>query len=231
MTKAEHDKCILQTWGGAAAFGVVLAILLMIFGVGFFRSVFVGVLAFVVLGAILSAIRCETAHHKTDLDAYSDARPEPRPAAPTPTPVVPAGDAAVAATPEPESAPEPEPDPEPAPEPDPVPMPEPPAPTPLMETAPGTRPAALDAAREGGADDLKKIKGVGPKLEKLLNSMGFYHFDQIAAWTADEISWVDDNLEGFKGRVSRDGWVEQAKLLAGGDETEFSKKADKGDVY
>ncbi|MEL6701749.1 MAG: NADH-quinone oxidoreductase subunit E, partial [Pseudomonadota bacterium] len=51
-------------------------------------------------------------------------------------------------------------------------------------TGPGTKPAALDAARDGQGDDLKQIKGVGPALEKLCNALGFYHFDQIAAWTA-----------------------------------------------
>jgi len=95
----------------------------------------------------------------------------------------------------------------------------------------GSKPATLSAARDGNADDLKRIKGIGPKLEKLCNSLGFYHFDQIAAWSADEVAWVDANLEGFKGRVTRDTWVEQAKLLATGQETEFSKKVDKGDVY
>ena len=95
----------------------------------------------------------------------------------------------------------------------------------------GTRPAALDAPRGGKPDDLKKIKGIGPKLEKLCNKLGFWHFDQIAAWTDQEIAWVDANLEGFKGRVTRDRWVEQAKLLAAGEETEFSKRVDKGDVY
>jgi len=101
------------------------------------------------------------------------------------------------------------------------------------ETAPveAQRPAALDGPREGGADDLKRIKGVGPKMETLCNSLGFYHFDQIAAWTPSEIAWVDDNLAGFKGRVTRDNWVEQAKLLASGEETEFSKRVDKGGVY
>ena len=94
-----------------------------------------------------------------------------------------------------------------------------------VSDGPGTKPAVLAEAREGGADDLKMIKGVGPKLEKLLHSMGFYHFDQVANWTSDEIAWVDQNLEGFKGRVSRDGWVAQAKLLASGQETEFSKRA------
>ncbi|SFQ94725.1 endonuclease [Poseidonocella sedimentorum] len=78
----------------------------------------------------------------------------------------------------------------------------------------GQRPAALSAPREGGADDLKRIKGVGPKLETLLHSLGFYHFDQVAAWTPDEVAWVDQNLEGFKGRVSRDDWVGQARAFA-----------------
>ena len=93
------------------------------------------------------------------------------------------------------------------------------------------RPAGLTGARGGAADDLKRIKGVGPKLEQLCHSLGFYHFDQIAAWTADEIAWVDDNLEGFKGRVTRDDWVAQARILAAGGTTEFSDRVDKGDVY
>lgn len=94
-----------------------------------------------------------------------------------------------------------------------------------------TRPAALTTPRAGGADDLKKIKGIGPKLEQLCNSLGFYHFDQIANWTPAEVAWMDDNLAGFKGRVTRDTWVDQAKLLAEGKDTEFSKRVDKGDVY
>lgn len=93
------------------------------------------------------------------------------------------------------------------------------------------KPTGLDAPRGGQADDLKRVKGIGPKLEKLCNSMGFWHFDQIAAWKAEEIAWVDQNLEGFKGRVTRDEWVSQAKALAAGEETAFSKKVDKGDVY
>jgi len=94
----------------------------------------------------------------------------------------------------------------------------------------GSRPEALDGPRGGVADDLKQIKGVGLKMEKLCNSLGFYHFDQIANWSSDEIAWVDANLEGFKGRVTRDDWVPQVKILASGGTTEFSKKVDKGDV-
>jgi NADH-quinone oxidoreductase subunit E len=78
------------------------------------------------------------------------------------------------------------------------------------------RPSALAAARPGGPDDLKLIRGVGPKLERQLHALGFYHFDQIAAWTEAEVAWVDEHLDGFKGRAGRDGWVAQAKALAGG---------------
>ena len=102
------------------------------------------------------------------------------------------------------------------------------------ETAGATeqaKPAALTEARGGAADDLKMIKGVGPKLERVLHALGFFHFDQVAAWTPAEVSWVDENLEGFKGRASRDNWVEQAKLLATGAETEFSKRAKKDGIY
>jgi len=95
----------------------------------------------------------------------------------------------------------------------------------------GKQPETLSAARADGPDDLKQIKGVGPKLEGVLHGMGFYHFDQIAGWGADEIAWVDQNLVGFKGRVSRDAWVDQARTLAAGGATEFSKKVKKGDVY
>ncbi|PID36452.1 MAG: hypothetical protein CR993_05135 [Rhodobacterales bacterium] len=95
----------------------------------------------------------------------------------------------------------------------------------------GTRPETLSAARDGQPDDLKMIKGVGPKLEIMCNELGFYHFDQIANWTADEVAWVDANLEGFKGRVSRDNWVEQAKVLAAGGTTEFADRVKGGGVY
>ena len=87
------------------------------------------------------------------------------------------------------------------------------------------KPRSRTAPRKSGADDLKLIKGVGPKLEKLLHRLGFFHFDQIAVWSDDEVAWVDENLTGFKGRVSRDGWVAQAKTLAPGAKTESSKRA------
>jgi NADH-quinone oxidoreductase subunit E len=84
---------------------------------------------------------------------------------------------------------------------------------PAVQGAP-LQPKGLKSARGGKPDDLKIIVGIGPKLEILCHSLGFFHFDQIANWTAAEIAWVDDNLAGFKGRVTRDKWVDQAKDLA-----------------
>lgn len=67
-----------------------------------------------------------------------------------------------------------------------------------------------------GADDLKLIWGVGPKLEALLNELGVYRFDQIASWNDMNLRWVDQSLDAFKGRAVRDRWIEQSKKLAGG---------------
>lgn len=92
----------------------------------------------------------------------------------------------------------------------------------------GQKPETLDGPRNGEADDLKMIKGVGPKLELTLNALGFYHFDQIVNWTPENIAWVDSSLS-FKGRIEREDWQAQAKLLAAGEETEFSKRANYGD--
>lgn len=95
----------------------------------------------------------------------------------------------------------------------------------------GKKPETLDAPRGEGPDDLKRIRGIGPKLEAMCHRLGFYHFDQIADWTPEEVAWVDANLEGFKGRVTRDDWVAQARHLAEGGETEFSRRVDGGNVY
>jgi predicted flap endonuclease-1-like 5' DNA nuclease len=88
------------------------------------------------------------------------------------------------------------------------------------------KPQGLIAARDGLPDDLTKIKGIGAKMETLCNRLGFWHYDQIAAWNADEIAWVDDNLEGFKGRVTRDNWVAQAKALTGIQVPAFMRRKD-----
>ena len=62
-------------------------------------------------------------------------------------------------------------------------------------------------------DDLKKISGVGPKLEGVLNGLGIYTYDQIARWNKAEVEWVDEHLK-FKGRIERDEWIPQCKALA-----------------
>jgi len=81
----------------------------------------------------------------------------------------------------------------------------------------GVRPKALNAPRSGKPDDLKRISGIGPKLEKALNAVGYYHFDQIAGWTDAEIAWIDDNILEFRGRITRDDWVGQAKAMVEDD--------------
>lgn len=71
------------------------------------------------------------------------------------------------------------------------------------------------AAAASAADDLKKLSGVGPALEKKLIEAGVTSFAQIAAWTEADIAEFDEKLS-FKGRIQREGWVEQAQELAKG---------------
>lgn len=84
---------------------------------------------------------------------------------------------------------------------------------PAKEKATEAAPAALFTAPEGPADDLKKISGVGPVLEKKLNALGVTTFAQVAAMSRDDIEKLDDALS-FKGRIDRDNWLEQAAELA-----------------
>jgi predicted flap endonuclease-1-like 5' DNA nuclease len=127
--------------------------------------------------------------------------------------------------------------PAPAP-PAPVMTPEPPAaPRPVIAAEPPTvlptgrmaRPRGIDAPRGGNPDDLQRISGIGPKNEKVLHNLGFYHFDQIAAWTEKQVTWVDDHLK-FNGRIDREDWVRQASLLAEGKEEEFAELYGTGGV-
>ena len=90
-------------------------------------------------------------------------------------------------------------------------------------------PMLLTGPRNGQKDNLTRIKGIGMKIEEALNDIGIYHFDQIAAWDAENIAWADSTL-GFPGRAEREEWVTQAKALHAGEETEFSKRVDAGKV-
>ncbi|MBV1690727.1 hypothetical protein KRR38_24370 [Novosphingobium sp. G106] len=91
--------------------------------------------------------------------------------------------------------------------------------------APPPPPATFTAT--GDADDLRKIKGVGPKLVALLQSLGVTTFAQVAAWTDADIDRIDAQLGTFAGRIRRDNWVEQAKFLAAGDTAGFEGKFGK----
>ena len=68
---------------------------------------------------------------------------------------------------------------------------------------------------ETQADDLKKISGIGPKLEQVLNGMGVRRYADVASWSDKDVKRFDEQL-GFGGRIARDGWVEQAKTLMKG---------------
>lgn len=305
-TGTDQGACSKRCWWLAFAIGIGLAILLLLFGTGFIKSLLIGILAFAISGLILNWLWCsDSASDESSSPASSSSSTSSGASNATPSAAAPAAaatvdtadvsseaeikpsselpgetelserkgdwkydgdsdagssDAAKASAPNAASAPvaaeiKPSADlpgqkelserkgtwkyeAEPAPKPKKKAPAKKAAPArkaapakqaaPAAEAAPETTaadaPATLSAARAGGADDLKLIKGVGPKMEDMLNGMGFYHFDQVASWTDREVAWVDQNLKGFKGRVSRDNWVDQAKILAAGGETEFSQR-------
>src|SRR5262245_18781983 len=84
------------------------------------------------------------------------------------------------------------------------------------------RPQGLAAPRNDRPDNFQRISGIGPKLEKTLQDLGFFHYDQIAGWDPMEVDWINEHLR-FRGRVEREQWIEQARLLAGGQEERFAQ--------
>ncbi|WP_187428670.1 hypothetical protein ROLI_012310 [Roseobacter fucihabitans] len=217
----------LGSWIVGAAIGAVATVLLWVLGSwGFMQGVFMGGVIAVVMGLLISWIMtrplpapgeiaaqmsaADTAAPEAGETPASAAPETPKPAA-VPTPVASAPVAAEAAKPAPKKA---------APK-------KAAAQKAAPQPAADGRPAGLsDGARAGGADDLKLIGGVGPKLEETLNSLGIWHFDQVAGLKKEDIAWVDERLR-FKGRIERDDWIGQAKTLAAGGDTEFSKKKRK----
>lgn len=88
-----------------------------------------------------------------------------------------------------------------------------PLPTPVPRPrVPDPRPLLLEGPRGGKADNLRQIKGIGPKIESSLHDLGIFHLDQIAGWSPANIGWIDGKL-AFKGRITRERWVEQARAL------------------
>jgi predicted flap endonuclease-1-like 5' DNA nuclease len=76
-----------------------------------------------------------------------------------------------------------------------------------------------------GIDDLKRIRGIGVLIEKKLNSLGITHYEQVANWTGADIERISNILD-FKGRIERENWIEQARILATGGQTEFSRRSE-----
>ena len=98
------------------------------------------------------------------------------------------------------------------------------------EPAPA-KPAAGKKTRKAPPDDLKRIKGIGPKLSDWLHENGITRYAQIAAWDAATVADFAQRLGRMGNRIEADDWVGQAKLLAAGGETEFSHRVDDGEVY
>ena len=88
--------------------------------------------------------------------------------------------------------------------------------------------AAMEsAAPVGEADDLTRIKGLGPKLATLLRGLGIARLDQIAGWSEADVARIDAQLGTFQGRIARDNWIEQARYLAAGDVAGFEARFGK----
>ncbi|WP_306116639.1 MULTISPECIES: NADH:ubiquinone oxidoreductase [unclassified Roseovarius] len=222
-TTENWSTCRIVCWALAAIGGLAMMIG-MSSVVGWFFGIIFGIVTVAVLGSLFQKLVCtgEPEGSASMLDMGRTALEKAKEAS---------GVAPAAATAKPAAEPKPVEAKPAAAAPAPAPKPEPATASSDEDADEGTKPQVLSEPQDGKADDLKRIKGVGPKLEQQLQSMGIYHFRQVASWSGDEVAWMDANLKGFRGRVSRDGWVEQAKTLAAGGETEFSKRVEDGDVY
>ena len=254
---SEREACTKRCWWLGAGVGLLVAFLLLAFGIwGLLMCILAGVLVAVIVGYLAMTLLCKDVPAAAPQDTTRSAAAASVAGASTASGSissavgnVPAGDAGIGAarkasapvesaeeTPEQEptapvadtaaveAAPEAVVEAEEAPvavesptqvvEAPAEPSEAEPAPVPATDSrSTDGKPALLEAPRAGGADDLKRIGGIGPKLEQTLNELGIYHFDQIAALQGDEIEWVDSRLR-FKGRIQRDDWIGQAKALA-----------------
>ena len=103
------------------------------------------------------------------------------------------------------------------------------APRKAAKAATRTAPARKGAAAAGKPDDLKRIKGVGPRIEEKLVAAGITRYAQIAEWTKKDVAEWGEKLS-FAGRIEREDWVAQAKKLASGEMTEFATRVSRGEV-
>lgn len=184
-----YSSCQVLCWLGALIAGIILGTILYGAGVSSPVSFIIGLIAFLLLGWLLSKFFCsgDAAHVAAPAATASAAAAAPKAAAPKP------------------AAPKP-------------------AAKPAAKKSSGPK---LYTERPSEVDDLKLISGVGPKMEKMVNKIGVYQFSQIASWKKADVDHVDSLLDGFHGRIARDEWVKQAKVLAKGGETEFSKRNKK----
>jgi predicted flap endonuclease-1-like 5' DNA nuclease len=97
-------------------------------------------------------------------------------------------------------------------------------PAPQAAPPPQSAPTPSPAPAPAGADDLTRIKGIGPKLVARLGELGVTTYAQIAGWSEADVARIDAELGRFAGRITRDQWIEQAKLLAAGDEAGFAAR-------
>jgi predicted flap endonuclease-1-like 5' DNA nuclease len=141
--------------------------------------------------------------------------PTPKPSPKAKAPPKPKAPAKPKAAPKPKPAPKAKAAPKPKPVPIAAPVVEPPPPPPAPP------------AKASGPDDLAQIKGLGPKLQALLPTLGVTSFAQIASWDDAEIDRIDAQLGVFQGRIRKDNWVAQAQFLAGGDVAGYEAKFGK----
>jgi predicted flap endonuclease-1-like 5' DNA nuclease len=190
---------------GAAAGLVAAAVMIVVGGYGWIAAGFVGAMVAVIVAFVFGLPKATPAALPEDADAADDAPvhvPVEASVSPAAAPVMASvAPAAFVAQPAPEA---------PAKV---VKAAKPAAAKPAKPAAKADGPERLSGPRKGKADDLKEIEGIGPAMEKLCNEMGFYHFDQIAGWSDADVVWVDANMKNFKGRIVRDRWVAQAKLI------------------
>lgn len=209
-------SCNAKVWGAGGIAGVVIFLFLLLVGVGAFGAFLLGLVICLGIGIGGRRFYCGDVAQGGASAVQEDAPAAPATSAANPAPA----SSEAAAEPAPEAV---EPSEEEAPVAEEAPASADVAPGSAVEATPeaqaetldgpGSKPETLTAPRNGAADDLKQLKGVGPKLEDALNAAGIFHFDQVAAWSADEVAWVEENIEGVRGRVTRDDWVEQARTL------------------
>lgn len=205
----------LGSWLIALAGGTLAGTMLWVVGGWtFFQGAFMGGVIFVVAGAVISWIMTRTLPEPNELELTTpDVPSKPAPNAAAPKAEAPKAAPVAAAPPKAKAAPS---APKTAAAPKAEAKPEPQAEAPAAPADDSPRPAILRDTPDGGqADDLKKISGVGPKLEQTLNELGVWHYEQVANFTEADIAWVDSRLR-FKGRIERDDWIGQAKALAAG---------------